>query len=56
MPRGPKGDKRPANVIGNAAKVLQIVVGEDDDIAPDEGKHKAAQRLGNWAARRWQRD
>ena len=31
MPKGPKGEKRPADVIGNAVKVMQIAVGEDDD-------------------------
>ncbi len=29
MPRGPKGEKRLANVIGNAVKVMRIAVGED---------------------------
>ena len=46
MPKGPKGEKRPADVIGNAAKVMRIATGEDSDIAPDDGKNKAAQALG----------
>lgn len=47
MPRGPKGEKRPADVIGNAVKVMKIAVGEDADEAPsDDGKNKAAQALG----------
>jgi hypothetical protein len=46
MPRGPKGEKRPADVIGNAVKVMRIAVGEDDDAVPDDGKNKAAQALG----------
>ena len=46
MPRGPKGEKRPADVIGNAVKVMRIAVGEDTDTAPDDGKNKAAQELG----------
>ncbi len=25
MPRGPKGEKRPADVIGNAVKVMRIL-------------------------------
>ena len=29
MPKCPKGEKRPADVIGNAAKVMRIAVGED---------------------------
>ena len=29
MPRGPKGEKRPADVISNAVKVMRIATGED---------------------------
>ena len=47
MPRGPKGEKRPADVIGNAVKVMRIAVGEEaEDTPPDDGKNKAAQELG----------
>ena len=46
MPRGPKGEKRPVDVIGNAVKVMRIAVGEETDDAPDDGKNKAAQALG----------
>jgi uncharacterized membrane protein len=46
MPKGPKGEKRPADVIGNAVKVMRIAVGEESDAAPDDGKNKAAQELG----------
>ena len=46
MPRGPKGEKRPADVIGIAVKVMRIAVGEEDDAPPDDGKNKAAQELG----------
>lgn len=35
MPKGPKGQKRPADVIGNAVRVMQIATGE---IAEDVGK------------------
>jgi hypothetical protein len=28
MPKGPKGEKRPADVIGNAVKVMRIATGE----------------------------
>lgn len=34
MPRGPKGEKRPADVIGNAVKVMKIAVGEESEDAP----------------------
>jgi hypothetical protein len=31
MPRGPKGEKRPANVIGNAVHVMRIATAEIDE-------------------------
>lgn len=46
MPRGPKGEKRPADVIGNAVHVMRIATGEADDTPADDGKDKAAQALG----------
>ena len=46
MPRGPKGQKRPADVIGNAVKVMRIATGEEDDDAVDDGKDPAAKSLG----------
>ena len=45
MPKGPKDEKRPADVIGTAIKVAKIATGEiEEDI--DDGKDKAAQALG----------
>jgi len=46
MPRGPKGQKRPADVISNAVKVMRIATGEESDTPPDDSKNKAAQALG----------
>ena len=48
MPRGPKGEKRPADVIGAAVKVMKIATGEvEEDIGkPDAGKNPAAVELG----------
>ena len=46
MPRGPKGEKRPADVIGNAIKVARIATGEEQDEKTDDGKDKAAVSLG----------
>ena len=43
MPRGPKGEKRPADASGNAAK---IATGEIEDIATEYGKNTAAVALG----------
>lgn len=34
MRRGPKGEKRPADLIANAHKVFQISIGEDADEIP----------------------
>jgi hypothetical protein len=38
MPRGPKGEKRPADVIGNAVHVMRIATGE---IEEDRGRAPA---------------
>ncbi len=48
MPKGPKGEKRPADVIGAAVKVMRIATGEvEEDIdKPDAGKNPAAVELG----------
>ncbi len=46
MPKGPKGQKRPADVIGNAVKVMRIATGEETDELTDDGKDKAAVSLG----------
>jgi hypothetical protein len=44
MPRGPKGEKRPADAIGNA--IARIATGEIDDITTEDGKNAAAVALG----------
>jgi hypothetical protein len=31
MPPGPKGEKRPADVIGNAVRIKRIATGEIDE-------------------------
>ncbi len=47
MPRGPKGEQRPADVIGAAVKVMRIATGEEEDIPPPEsGKDAAAVSMG----------
>jgi hypothetical protein len=47
MPKGPKGQKRPADVIGAAIKVAKIATGEETEDAPaDDGKDTAAVSLG----------
>ena len=39
MPRGPKGEKRPADVIGAAVKIMRIATGEIEEETPNsQGK------------------
>ncbi len=38
MPTGPKGERRPADVIGNAVKVMRILTGEEEDTLRDPAK------------------
>jgi hypothetical protein len=35
MPKGPQGQKRPADVIGNAVRVMQIATGEVEETLRD---------------------
>ena len=46
MPRGPKGEKRPADAIGNAVMIARIATGEIEDITTEGGKNAAAVALG----------
>ena len=46
MVKGPKGEKRKADVIGNAILIARIATGEAKDGVADDGKDKAAQALG----------
>jgi len=46
MPTGPKGQKRPADVISNAVHVMKVLTGEADDGTTDDGKDPAAKALG----------
>ena len=46
MPRGPKGEKRPADIVGAAVMIAKIATGEVDDELTDDGQNKAAQALG----------
>ena len=41
MPKGPRGEKRPADVIGNAVKVMRIATGEETEELPEPGKEYA---------------
>jgi 2-keto-3-deoxy-6-phosphogluconate aldolase len=46
MPRGPKGEKRPADAIGNAVHVMRIATGEIEETTTADGKNAAAVALG----------
>jgi hypothetical protein len=47
MPKGPKGQKRPADVIGNAVRVMEIATGQrEEECEPKEPKNEAAAELG----------
>jgi hypothetical protein len=46
MPTGPKGQKRPADVISNAVKFMRIATGEEEDPIGYDGKDSAAKALG----------
>lgn len=42
MPKGPRGEKRPADVIGNAVHVMRIATGDVEDASDpaDAGVHQ----------------
>ncbi len=46
MPRGPKGEKRPADVNARAVMIAKIATGEIEDVTTDDGKNAAAVALG----------
>lgn len=39
MPKGPRGEKRPADVVGAAVLVGRIAIGEVEDTADDSKAH-----------------
>jgi hypothetical protein len=45
MPRGPKGERRPADV-ARAVMIGKIATGEIEDVTTDDGKNAAAVALG----------
>jgi len=46
MPRGPKGERRPADVNARAVMIAKIATGEIKDVTTDDGKNAAAVALG----------
>jgi hypothetical protein len=45
MPKGPNGEKRPADVIGNAVHIMRIATGEVDD-SPKSGRVRSGKAGG----------
>ena len=41
MPRGPRGEKRPADVIGNAVHIMRIATGEIEERTPTKKEVRA---------------
>jgi hypothetical protein len=46
MPKGPKGEKRPADVNARSVIIAKIATGEIEDVTTDDGKNAAAVALG----------
>ena len=47
MPRGPRGERRPTDVISRAVQIMRIATGEEaEDVGPvDDGKDPAAKAM-----------
>ena len=52
MPKGPQGQKRPADTVANAIRVAKILTGEIEEDTGDSGKDKVAKRSARRAERR----
>lgn len=46
MPKGPEGQKRPADIIGLSVKIAKIATGEIEDRDQETSKDMAASELG----------
>ena len=46
MAKGPKGERRPADVNARAVMIAKIATGEVEDVTTDGGKNAAAVALG----------
>jgi hypothetical protein len=46
MPRGPKGERPPADVNARAVMIAKVAPGEIEDVTTDDGKNAAAVALG----------
>ena len=52
MPKGPRGESRPANVIGAAVKVMRIATGQETEELPPVSPGAALGKLGGQARAR----
>lgn len=52
MPRGPKGEKSPADVIGAAVKIMRIATGEEEDVVTSASAGATLGKLGDQARAR----
>jgi len=52
MPKGPRGESRPADVIGNAVRVARIATGEEEETPPPVSPGAALGKLGGQARAR----
>ena len=52
LPKGPRGESRPADVIGNAVKVMRIATGEEAEELPTVTPGAALGKLGGQARAR----
>jgi len=46
MPKGPRGERRPTDVVANAVKVMRIATGEEPDDREDAPPPSPAVQLG----------
>ena len=46
MPRGPNGEKRPADTIANAVHVMRIATGQIEEELPSEGQRRGGLKGG----------
>ena len=51
MPKGPKGERRPADPIANAVRIARIATGEEPEELTNDGKDAAAVSLGRRGGR-----
>ena len=52
MPKGPRGESRPADVIGNAVRVARIATGEEEETPQPVSPGAALGKLGGQARAR----